>query len=83
VPDFNEHVAQFAAQPDVFGMFNVFSGQVRAGFTWSPFENYISDEWPTLVTSATSGSASFSQALATLQSDTVTYAQQEGFTVSS
>jgi hypothetical protein len=36
-----------------------------------------------LVTSATSGSISFSQALATLQSDTVTYAQQEGFSVTS
>lgn len=83
VPDFNEHVAQFAAQPDVFDMFNVFSGQVRPGFVWSPFENYISDEWPTLVTSATSGKISFTQALATLQSDTITYAQQEGFTVTS
>ena len=62
VPDFNADIAQFVAQPNVFSLFNVFSGQVRPGFVWSPFENYVSDEWPTLVTSATSGSISFSQA---------------------
>jgi multiple sugar transport system substrate-binding protein len=81
VASFNQHPAEFTAQSNVFNLFNTYSAQVPTGFVWSPFENYVSDVWPTLLTSATSGKITFSQALNQLQSQVVTYAKQQGYSV--
>jgi multiple sugar transport system substrate-binding protein len=74
--------SQFPGEKNLFQLFSKYSGEVESGFVWSPFETYIADTWPSLADNAAAGKTSFVDALSTLQSDTVTYAKQQGYKVS-
>jgi multiple sugar transport system substrate-binding protein len=82
VSAFNQPNPSFAQQKNAFYLFNTFANQVKLGFVWSPFESYVGEEWGTLATEVGSNKLTFASALSQIQSKTVSYAKQQGYSVS-
>jgi multiple sugar transport system substrate-binding protein len=57
------------------------SSEVDTTFQWSPFQDYVYTQWQNDFGLAINGKLSFPQALEKLQSDTVTYAKSQGFSI--
>ena len=55
---------------------------VNTSFQWSPISDYVFTQLQNQLASAVQGKITFDQALHNTQSTVVTYAQQQGFTVS-
>ena len=62
-------------------LFSQISQQVDVNFQWSPFTDYVYAQWTTDFGKAIDGSISYEQAMSQLQSDVVSYATAQGFTV--
>jgi multiple sugar transport system substrate-binding protein len=59
------------------------SQNVITTFQWSPFQDYVYTQLQNQLASAVSGKITFTQALQNTQNSVVSYAQAQGFTVSS
>jgi multiple sugar transport system substrate-binding protein len=55
--------------------------QIDPNFGWSPFTSYVYSTYADLLTEVRAGTITFEQAMQTLQEQVVSYAQDQGFTV--
>lgn len=62
-------------------VFSAASKQIDTTYQWSPFESYVDNELQNQVAAAASGKYTLAQGLQNLQTSTVTYAKNQGFTV--
>jgi multiple sugar transport system substrate-binding protein len=81
-PTFNSGVSFYGGQ-NVNQVFAASSSHVNTTFQWSPFQQYVFTQLNNQLSSAVAGKISFAQALQNTQKTVVTYAQSQGFTVSS
>lgn len=81
-PTFNTSNTFYGGQ-QVNGIFAQSSQQVDISFQWSPFQDYVFTQQQNQFGSAVNGKISFEQALHNEQSTIVSYAQAQGFTVTS
>ncbi len=81
-PAFTQPSAYFGNQ-NVNQVFESISQDVNTNFHWSPFQDFVYQTLNDQLGSAVLGQITFEQALHNLQTKTVAYAQQQGFTVSS
>jgi multiple sugar transport system substrate-binding protein len=73
--------SSFFGGQKVYEVFSAASTQIKTTYQWSPFQSYVDGEMQNLLGEAVNGKFTFAQALQTLQSETVTYAKNQGFTV--
>jgi multiple sugar transport system substrate-binding protein len=81
-PSFSAPVAFYGNQA-VNQVFAQSSQNVITTFQWSPFQDYVYTQLQNQLASAVSGKITFAQALQNTQNSVVSYAQAQGFTVSS
>jgi multiple sugar transport system substrate-binding protein len=81
-PAFSAPVSFYGNQP-VNQVFAQSSQNVVTTFQWSPFQDYVYTQLQNQLASAVSGKITFAQALQNTQTSVVSYAQAQGFTVSS
>jgi multiple sugar transport system substrate-binding protein len=81
-PSFSAPVAFYGNQA-VNQVFAQSSQAVNKSFQWSPFQNYVYTQLQNQLASAVSGKITFAQALQNTQTSVVSYAQAQGFTVTS
>jgi multiple sugar transport system substrate-binding protein len=81
-PSFSAPVAFYGKQA-VNQVFAQSSQNVITTFQWSPFQDYVYTQLQNQLASAVSGKITFTQALQNTQNSVVSYAQAQGFTVSS
>jgi multiple sugar transport system substrate-binding protein len=81
-PSFSAPVAFYGNQA-VNQVFAQSSQNVITTFQWSPFQDYVYTQLQNQLASAVSGKITFAQALQNAQNSVVSYAQAQGFTVSS
>jgi multiple sugar transport system substrate-binding protein len=58
------------------------SKEVDTSFQWSPFQDYVYSQYTNQIGNAVNGKISFEQAINNLQGNVVSYAKEQGFTVS-
>jgi len=80
-PTFVNAPSSFYGGQQVNQVFVSASSEVDTTFQWSPFQDYVYTQWQNDFGLAINGKSSFPQALEKLQSDTVTYAKSQGFSV--
>ncbi len=64
-------------------IFSQSSKEVNISFQWSPFQDYVFTQVQDQLGSAVNGKISFEQAIQNAQKTVVSYAQAQGFTVTS
>jgi len=65
----------------VHSVFAEAARHIDTGFKWSPFQDYVYTQMSNDLGNAVNGKTSFASALNTLQSDLVSYAKAQGFTI--
>ena len=80
--DFTSQAAPFYGGQKVNEFFAGVSSTVDKKFEWLPFMDYVNSSYATTLGKAISDKSDLKAALATWQSQCVTYAKQQGFTVS-
>lgn len=81
-PSFNTASSFYGGQ-NVNQVFATSSQHVNTSFQWSPFQDYVFTQLGNQLSSAVDGKITFEQALHNTQKTVVSYAQAQGFTVSS
>jgi multiple sugar transport system substrate-binding protein len=75
--------SSFYGGQNVNQVFATSSQHVNTSFQWSPFQDYVFTQLGNQLSSAVAGKITFEQALHNTQKTVVSYAQAQGFTVSS
>lgn len=79
IPEFNAPVPHFSG--NINAQFATFANNVPTQFEWSPWDNEFGNFVTTQLAAAAGGKESFLQALATTQSQLVSYAKSAGYSV--
>jgi multiple sugar transport system substrate-binding protein len=80
-PTFSAATDNFFSNQPINKLFGQYSQTVDTSFQWSPFTDYVYQTWQTDFGQAINGSTSYEGAMHKLQSDVVSYAKAQGFTV--
>jgi multiple sugar transport system substrate-binding protein len=80
VPQFSAAVPHFSG--NINAQFSTYANEVPVNFEWSPWDTEFGNFVGTQLAAAAAGKQSWSKALATTQSQLVSYAQSAGYTVS-
>ncbi len=80
-PSFINTTSSFYGGQQVNQVFASASSNVDTNFQWSPFQDYVYTQMGNQLGLAINGKSTFEQAMNNLQSNVVTYAKNQGFSV--